>query len=137
MKEKQFLKEIKKIQEFMGLDNWIITYNLLTIGADEDWQKANWQIENINYTYFRASISFDLSLLKDTYEDAIHVIFHELSHIYTSNTLQQFEDDDRDYLEHYIGASTYVEMKNKYNTTNEQQPEFLARRFKELYLLNK
>lgn len=135
MNKAQFEKHINKIQTFMWLDNWVIESRLCDIDSSDlpKWQKVNAEINWISYTYFKASIKFDFSLLNEKDDYIIHVICHEFSHIYTSNTLGQFEED-RDYYEHHIWAAAYISFKNTYNTTNEQQTEFLARRFKELYL---
>lgn len=138
MDKRQFEEEIWKIQKFMWLDIWKIQVNLIEIDSSDlaEWQKVNWEIVDINYTYFIANINFDLSLLEEKYDEAIHVIFHEFSHIYTSNTIEQFEED-REHYEHCMWPLNYIHFKNKYNNTNEQQTELLARRFHILYINSK
>jgi len=133
MKEIEFQNEIAEIQKFMWLNNWDIQYRIIDIEQDDERWEVNAQIETILYDYFKAVISFDKGLLKEDSNAIIHVIFHELSHIYTSNTIELFENE-REFLVHYIWNSSYVEFKNKFNFVNEQQTELLARRFKSLYL---
>lgn len=138
MKNKEFEQLIIDIQKFMWLDNWEIRAVLKEIESPDIWkgQVVTWEIVRIDYTYFRAYINFDTSILEDEDEEIIHLICHEFSHIYTSNTIEPYVEE-REFISHYIWESAFVELKNKFNVYNEQQTEFLARRFKDMYINSK
>ncbi len=130
MTKKQFSEHFFKIRTFMWLGNWMIKTKWKDNLKDEDAY-----VWDIMYSYFKALIIFSKDLLEKDDDYIIHIIFHELSHIYTSNTLTLFEKED-EFLIHYIWQSTYTEFKNKFVHNNEQQTELLARRFKNLYEKN-
>ena len=131
MKEKKFEKLINEIQTFMWLDNWVVTYDFEELSDNIDAQCVS-----ILYSYFKAHIDFDKKLLKDTDDYIIHVIFHEFSHIYTSQWLEIYENE-ADFIKGSMWNNWYLHIKDKMVIVNEQQTEFLARRFKELYLKSK
>lgn len=131
MTEKKFDKIINKIQTFMWLDNWNITYEFTKL---ED--KVNAQCYSILYSYFSSHIQFNNNLLKDDDDYIMHTIFHELSHMYTTQSLKVYEDEFT-FIKWWIWDNAYVLIKDKMNILNEQQTELLARRFKEIYLQNK
>ena len=130
MTKKQLINRFNEIKTFMWLDNWIFKIEY------KDLKEEDAYVWSIMYSYFKALIVFSNSLLEEDDEYITHIIFHELSHIYTSNTLSLFEGEE-EFLIHYIWQSTFTEFKNKFVHNNEQQTELLARRFKELYKDNK
>ena len=130
MTERQFWKLIKEIQTFMWLDNWIITYEITELE-----QGIDGQCVNILYSYFKAHIEFNKSLIGNDKDYIIHVIFHELSHIYTTQAIEIYENES-DFIQGSMWNNSYIHIKEKMNIVNEQQTELLARRFKELYLKN-
>ncbi len=131
MTEKKFWKLINEIQTFMGLDNWEVTYEIIEL---ED--NINAKCYSILYSYFASHMQFNKDLLKDEDEYIIHTIFHEFSHIYTTQSLKIYEDEE-EFLKAWIWHNAYTLVKEKMIITNEQQTELLARRFKELYLKTK
>jgi len=135
MTEKRFWELLWDIQWFMWLSMWNIVYKIEKLPqTDEKFAVA--VVDKVLYDYFNASIKFDKSLLKEDDDYIIHNIFHEFSHIYTLNTLTEFEDN-KEYFAHYIWEQAFIDLKNKYVFINEQQTELLARRFKELYYQTK
>ena len=133
MKQKEFDNLFKELKSFIGLDIWHIEYSITKI-EQEDWTTTQAIVDKVLYDYFKASIRFEKWLLQHTKNEIIHTILHELSHIYTLNSLTLYEDEV-EYFSHYIWKQAYVDFKNRFIFTNEQQTELLARRFKQLYLL--
>lgn len=131
MTEKQFWTLINEIQTFMWLDNWEITHEITKIDDDTDAYCTS-----ILYPYFKWNIAFDKKILKRKDDAIIHIIFHELSHIYTTQWLKTFEDEE-DFITWWMWNNAFQFIKEKMIIVNEQQTELLARRFKELYLLSK
>ena len=129
MNKKQFWKHINSIQTFMGLDNWQLNYRF----DDIEEENVSAQCDTILYSYFKVAMTFDKELLKDDDEIILETIFHELAHIYTTQSLEIYESES-DFIKGSMWTNSYVHIKDKMVIVNEQQTELLARRFKELYL---
>ena len=109
MKKEEFNKLFCKVQTYMELTDWDITYSLV---------KAEyiWKLYDVDYTRFQAHISFNKDILKR--EDKESIIRHELCHIYTISSLRYFEKDL--FIKDYIGSIYHTEMITRMNIINEQ-----------------
>lgn len=133
MTEEKFGKIINEIQTFMWLDNWQINYKLEDI---DQWRSVMWRCDKILYSYFKVYITFDLTILEETEDEALETIFHEFSHIYTTQSMILFHEEEK-YISQWISETWFCWISEKMRILNEQQTELLSRRFKELYLQNK
>ena len=71
-------------------------------------------------------------VLKASQDYIEHVIFHEIAHIYTTNSMKAYEEN-KDILIDMSWRVIFDQIKRQMIIVNEQQTEFLARRFHELY----
>ncbi len=133
MNEKKFWKLINEIQTFMWLDNWQVNYLFEDI---EQWRWVHARCDKIAYSYFKVWMTFDESVLEDTDEEIQETIFHEMSHIYTTQSLILFHEEKK-FISQWIWETAYYLISEKMHILNEQQTELLSRRFKELYLKTK
>jgi len=119
MKERQFEKEIAKIQKLLDMNDWEFSYIL----KDSPW--FLWEVTQIDYKRFQAAFTFDSRLLTETDEYIRKVILHEVCHIFTIMNLRQFLEDD--YLKNQIGWNTHAEIVTRMDILNEQMTVRLER----------
>lgn len=125
MKELQFEKEIWKIQNFLSLNDWDISYRLV----DNTW--FTWELTYVDYLRFKASLSFDKKILEQSELQIKSIIMHELCHIFTIMNLRQFEEDT--YLKWFIWDMIHSGIIEKMNILNEQMTVRLEKILTELY----
>ena len=134
MNEKQFGIHINKIQNFMGLDNWVISYQIKPLSCESNKWSVDAVCTSILYDYFSCNIQFSKDMVDNDVDDyIIHVIFHELSHIYTTNAMKIYENND-DVLIDVNGRVIFDQIRRQMIIVNEQQTEFLARTMEKIYL---
>jgi len=133
MTEKKFGKLINEIQTFMWLDNWQINYKFEDI---DQGRGVVWRCDKILYSYFKVYMTFNPTVLEEIEDEVLEIIFHEFSHIYTTQSLTLFHEEEK-YIIQWIGDNWYCGISEKMHILNEQQTELLSRRFKELYLKSK
>lgn len=119
MKEKQFQKEIAKIQKFLNLNDWDISYRIM----ENPW--FAWELTTVDYKRFQAYFSFSKALLDDKDEFIRKVIMHEFTHIFTIMNLRQFSEDD--YLKNNIWWNNHAEVVVRMDILNEQMTVLLEK----------
>lgn len=119
MKVKQFAKEIAKIQKFLDLNDWDISYKLV----ESPWYMG--QLSEVDYKRFQAYLTFDSNVLNEPDKTIRILIMHELSHVFTISSLRIFENDG--YIREYIWTICHKELIVRMDIINEQMTVRLER----------
>ena len=125
MLEIQLEKEVAKIQKFLDLNDWDISFRLL----ENPW--FLWEVTYLDYTRFQANLSFDKSILNKEEKEIKMVVMHELCHIFTIANLRQFSED-QDY-KNLLWFHLHTWLVREMNIINEQMTVRLERILTKLY----
>lgn len=110
---KKLDKIIKSLRKFLLLDDWQLSYAIV-----EDTNEI-WEMEKADYARFQAALHFRKDYIeKESHDNVIELVMHELCHIITIAPLQVFNDDD--YNHKQIWHLEFSSIHDKMNTFNEQ-----------------
>lgn len=125
MKEKQFAKELEKIQKFLDLNDWYFSYRFM----DNPW--FLWEVTYLDYTRFTANFTFDKILLEKPDKEILMVLMHECSHIFTIANLRQFSEEET--FKTLLWYNLHTWLVREMNIINEQMTVRLERILTKFY----
>lgn len=125
MQERQFEKELAKIQKFLNMNDWDFSFRF----EENPW--FLWECTYIDYKRFTANFTFDKCILDKDKKTIKMVLMHECSHIFTIMNLRQFSEDI--YLKNLIGHNVHWEIVVRMDILNEQMTVRLERILSKFY----
>lgn len=125
MNHNKFKKELLKVQKFLELKDWEISYQF----EEDPW--FVWECTAIDYKRFQVNFTFATKFLNESDEFIKKVLIHEMAHIFTISSLRYFSEDE--YIKEYIGRITHNEMITRMDIINEQMTVRLERILSKYY----